>query len=269
MLNPGGSIKDRLGMKLIENAFEKGIIDKDSTIIEPTAGNTGIGLGLAGQAYGLKLIFTVPEQFSIEKQQLMKALGAEIVHTSTSDGMQGAIKKAKELSEEIENSYVPLQFENPANPDTYYETLGPEIVKDLKGDIPDVFMAGAGSAGTFSGVSRYLREQSNKVKTIVVEPEGSIIGGGDPGPHETEGIGMEAIPSFMKSEYIDKVYTISDKEAFHYVKELARNTGLYVGSSSGSVFAAALQEAEHLEKGSTIVTIFPDSSERYLSKNIY
>jgi len=269
MLNPGGSIKDRLGMKLIEDAFEKGLIDKDSTIIEPTAGNTGIGLGLAGQVYDLKMIFTVPEQFSIEKQQLMKALGAEIVHTNTKDGMQGAINKAKELNKKIENSYVPLQFENSANPVTYYETLGPEIVKDLEGNIPDVFMAGAGSGGTFSGVSKYLREQSAEVQTIVVEPEGSIIAGGNPDSHETEGIGMEAIPDFMKDEYIDKVYTISDKEAFYYVKDLAKKSGLYVGSSSGSVFAAALKEAEHLEKGSVIVTVFPDSSERYLSKDIY
>jgi len=269
MFNPGGSIKDRLGVKLLEDAFEKGLINESSTIIEPTAGNTGIGLALAGQKYGLKTIFTVPEKFSVEKQKLMQALGADIVHTDTDKGITGAIKRAKELNEEIENSYVPLQFENEANPVTYYETLGPEIVEDLDGDIPDVFMAGAGSGGTFSGVSKYLRERSENIKTIVVEPVGSIIAGGESGPHKTEGIGMEAIPDFMKDEYLDSIYTISDDEAFYYVTELAKKAGLYVGSSSGSVFAAAMKEAENLPENSTIVTIFPDSSERYLSTDIY
>lgn len=269
MFNPGGSIKDRLGMKLIQDAFEREYIDKNSTIIEPTAGNTGIGLGLASQAYGLKTIFVVPEQFSIEKQKLMKALGAEIVHTETDKGMFGAIEKAKDLNKEIPNSYVPLQFENEANPVTYYETLGPEIMKDLDGKVPAIFIAGAGSGGTFSGVSKYLKEKSKDIRTIVVEPKGSIIAGGAPGPHETEGIGMEFIPDFMKEEYMDDVYTISDDEAFYYVKELAKKMGLYIGSSSGSAFAAAMKEAEKLPKESTIVTIFPDSSERYLSKDIY
>lgn len=267
--NPGGSIKDRLGVKLIDTAFKKAIINKESTIIEPTAGNTGIGLGLAAMSYGLKLIFVVPEKFSIEKQELMRVLGAEIVHTPTEEGIKGAVAKAKALGEKIENSYLPLQFENPVNPLTYYETLGPEIVKDLDGQYPDSFVAGAGSGGTFSGVAQYFKEQSESVRTVVVEPEGSILGGGEPGPHETEGIGVESFPPFMKKEWIDQVYTISDEEAFYYTKELARKNGLFIGSSSGAAFAAALKEAQTLPAGSTIVTVFPDGSERYLSKNIY
>lgn len=267
--NPGGSIKDRLGVKLLKTAFEEGQINRETTIIEPTAGNTGIGIGLAALEYGMPMIFVVPEKFSEEKQVLMRVLGAEIINTPTEEGIKGAVEKAKELGKEIENCYLPLQFENPLNPLTYYETLGPEIINDLDGNFPDSFVAGAGSGGTFSGVAQYLKEQTDSVRTVVVEPEGSILGGGEPGPHETEGIGVESIPPFMKMEWVDHVYTISDKEAFYYTRQLARENGLFVGSSSGSVFAAALQEAKLLPEGSTIVTVFPDGSERYLSKNIY
>lgn len=269
MLNPGGSVKDRLGIKLLQDAFDKGWIDKDSTIIEPTAGNTGIGLALAAQAFGLRTIFTVPEKFSIEKQVLMQALGGEIRHTPTERGITGAIEKARELQQEIPNSYMPLQFENPANPRTYYETLGPEIKADLKGEELTSFVAGAGSGGTFTGTSTFLKEWDSRIRTAIVEPEGSIIAGGPAYGHETEGIGMEFIPDFVKTEQFDAVYTISDEEAFYYVRELAGKSGLLVGSSSGAAFAASMKEAEKLPSGSTIVTIFPDSSERYLSKNIY
>lgn len=267
--NPGGSIKDRLGVKLLKTAFEEGRINTDSTIIEPTAGNTGIGIGLAALEYGMRMIFVVPEKFSEEKQVLMRVLGATIVNTPTEEGIKGAVEKAKALGRETDNCYLPLQFENPVNPLTYYETLAPEIIRDLDGLVPDSFVAGAGSGGTFSGVAQYLKEHSEAVRTVVVEPEGSILGGGEPGPHETEGIGVESIPPFMKEEWIDQVYTISDKEAFYYTKALARKNGLFVGSSSGAAFAAALQEAQSLPEGSTIVTVFPDGSERYLSKNIY
>lgn len=269
MLNPGGSVKDRLGVKLLQDAFDKGLINQGSTIIEPTAGNTGIGLALAAQGFGLKTIFTVPEKFSVEKQQLMQALGGEIVHTSTADGMTGAIEKARELQLEIPNSYIPLQFENPANPLTYYETLGPEIRQDVEGEKVASFVAGAGSGGTFTGTATYLKEWDAQMRTAIVEPEGSIIGGGPAYGHETEGIGMEFLPEFMKAEQFDAIYTISDEEAFFYVRELAAKAGLLVGSSSGAVFAACMKEAEKLPPGSTIVTIFPDSSDRYLSKNIY
>lgn len=267
--NPGGSIKDRLGVKLLKTAFEEGRINKQTTIIEPTAGNTGIGIGLAALEYGMPMIFVVPEKFSEEKQVLMRVLGATIINTATADGIKGAVDKAKELARELSNCYLPLQFENPINPLTYYETLAPEIVNDLDGQLPDSFVAGAGSGGTFSGVTQYFKEQSETVRAVVVEPEGSILGGGEAGPHETEGIGVESFPPFMKKEWIDHVYTISDADAFHYTKELARNNGLFVGSSSGAAFAAAVQEANVLPAGSTIVTVFPDGSERYLSKNIY
>ncbi|MFL2133323.1 PLP-dependent cysteine synthase family protein [Desemzia sp. FAM 24101] len=267
--NPGGSVKDRLGFKLLQDGFDKGWINKDTTIIEPTAGNTGIGLALAAQNFGLRTIFTVPEKFSLEKQILMEALGGEIVHTPTEKGITGAIEKARELQQAISNSYIPLQFENPANPLTYYETLGPEIKRDLENEKLTSFVAGAGSGGTFTGTAAYLKEWDSRIRTAIVEPEGSIISGGPVHGHETEGIGMEFMPDFMKREQFDAVYTISDEEAFFYARELARKSGLLVGSSSGAAFAASMKEAEMLPSGSTIVTIFPDSSERYLSKNIY
>lgn len=267
-MNPGGSVKDRLGIKLLSDALEKRKIPPNGTIIEPTAGNTGIGLALAAIHTNVKVICVVPEKFSIEKQLLMKALGAQVVHTPTENGMAGAIVKAKELAKEIPDSYIPLQFENKANPLTYYETLGPEIVNDLDGKI-DIFIAGAGSGGTFTGTARYLKEVSKHIKTVVVEPEGSILNGGKPGPHKTEGIGMEFIPSFIKSEYFDAIYTISDDEAFYQVKQLAKLEGMLVGSSSGAAYSAALKEAEKANDGTNIVVIFPDSSERYLSSNIY
>lgn len=269
MFNPGGSIKDRLGKNIIEVALKQGKINYNTTIIEPTAGSTGIGIALSALTYGIKTIFIVPAQFSQEKLQLMQALGAQIIHTEAEKGMQGAIQKAKALHAEIPNSYLPLQFENELNPQTYYETLGPEIMADLDHTYPTAFIAGAGSGGTFSGVAKYLKELNPEIKTSVVEPVGSILGGGEPGPHATEGIGMEFIPHFMKPQWIDQIHTIADQEAFYYTRELAKQAGLLVGSSSGAAFAGALKEVKHLPKNSTVVTIFPDSSERYLSKDIY
>lgn len=266
--NPGGSIKDRLGVSLIEDAIQSGKLQPGGTIIEPTAGNTGIGLALAAVNRGLRVIFCVPEHFSQEKQQLMKALGAEIVHTPRSEGMKGAIDKVNELLKEIPNSFSPQQFANPANPKTYYDTLGPEIYEDLDGDV-SVFVAGAGTGGTFMGTARYLKEQNPQIKTVIVEPEGSIIAGGEPGPHRTEGIGMEFLPDYMDTSYFDAIHTILDEDAFDMVKQLARKEGLLVGSSSGAAMCAALKEAEQAQPGTNIVTIFPDSSERYLSKEIY
>lgn len=267
-LNPGGSIKDRLGKKLIEKALEKKLIDRSSTIIEPTAGNTGIGLALAASQYGIKTLFVIPEKFSIEKQQLMKALGAEIIHTPTEDGIVGAITKAKELNSTISNSYLPLQFENFDNPLTYYETLGPEIFYDVGTKISS-FVAGIGSGGTFAGVSQYLLEQVENIRIVGVEPEGSILNGGVSHGHEIEGIGVEFIPPFLGELPVHQFFTISDEEGFYYTRELAKNNGLFVGSSSGAAFAAALKEINQLPPGSTVVTIFPDASDRYLSKNIY
>jgi cystathionine beta-synthase (O-acetyl-L-serine) len=266
--NPGGSIKDRLGKELLHDAIQNGKLTPGGTIIEPTAGNTGIGLALAAVNSGYKVVFCVPEKFSEEKQELMKALGADIVHTPTSEGMKGAIKKAQELVETISNSYSPQQFANEANPMTYYKSLGPEIWNQMDGNI-DIFVAGAGTGGTFMGTAQFLKDQKANVKTVIVEPEGSILNGGESGPHKTEGIGMEFLPAYMKPSYFDSIHTVLDVDAFELVKELARVEGLLVGSSSGAAMCAVLKEAEKAEPGTNIVTVFPDSSERYLSKKIY
>ncbi|MCM3716949.1 PLP-dependent cysteine synthase family protein [Fictibacillus phosphorivorans] len=267
-MNPGGSVKDRLGVELLESALSSGKLKPGGTVIEPTAGNTGIGLALAAIKKGINVCFVIPEKFSIEKQELMKALGAKIIHTPTSEGIKGAIKKTKELLNEIPNSFSPAQFSNPDNPKTYYKTLGPEIWRDLDGKV-DVFVAGAGTGGTFMGTARYLKEKNPNVKTVIVEPEGSILNGGESGPHKTEGIGMEFLPEYMDTSYFNSIHTVTDADAFKRVAELARNEGLLVGSSSGAALHASLLEAQSAKKGDIIVTIFPDSSERYLSKKIY
>lgn len=267
-LNPGGSIKDRLGIDLLDEAFRTGKLASGGTLIEPTAGNTGIGLALAAINKGINVIFVVPEKFSLEKQAIMKALGAKIIHTPTSEGMEGAIRKADQLLSEIPNSYSPSQFSNPANPETYYKTLGPEIWDELEGEI-DIFVAGAGTGGTFMGTARFLKEKDPRVKTVIVEPEGSILNGGAAGSHKTEGIGMEFLPSYMDTSYFDEIHTVSDQDAFDRVKELAANEGILAASSSGAALHAALLEALKAPPGTKIVTIFPDGSERYLSKKIY
>ncbi|WP_223067382.1 PLP-dependent cysteine synthase family protein [Paenibacillus caui] len=267
-MNPGGSVKDRVGKALVAEALESGKLKPEGTLVEATAGNAGIGLAMAALHHGISVIFAVPEKFSQEKQELMKALGATIVHTPTAKGMKGAIEKAQELVESIPGAYCPSQFTNPANPEAYYNTMGPEIWADLDGRV-DIFVAGAGSGGTFMGTARYLKEQNPGIKTAIVEPVGSILNGGPSGPHKTEGIGMEMIPKFMDTSYFDAIHTISDEDAFNRVKELAKQEGLLVGSSSGAALHAALVEAEQAPEGACIVTVFPDSSERYLSKKIY
>lgn len=267
-MNPGGSVKDRLGMELLECAVSSGQLKPGGTVIEPTAGNTGIGLALAAINKGINVCFVIPEKFSIEKQELMKALGAKIIHTPTSEGIKGAIKKTKELLNEVPNSFSPAQFSNPDNPNTYYKTLGPEIWRDLDGKV-DVFVAGAGTGGTFMGTARYLKEKNPDVKTVIVEPEGSILNGGESGPHKTEGIGMEFLPEYMDSSYFNSIHTVTDEDAFKRVAELAKKEGLLVGSSSGAALHASLLEAQAAKKGDIIVTVFADSSERYLSKKIY
>ncbi|MED4943208.1 cysteine synthase family protein [Heyndrickxia coagulans] len=266
--NPGGSVKDRLGAYLIERAFQEGRLKRGGTIIEPTAGNTGIGLALAAIRYGVHAVFVVPEKFSVEKQTLMRALGAEVVNTPTALGMAGAIAEAKKLTAETPNAYFPGQFENPSNPETYYKTLGPEIWEALDGHI-DVFVAGAGSGGTFMGTARYLKEKNPALKAAIVEPEGSILNGGEPRSHRTEGIGMEFLPSFMDRTFFDAIHTIPDDAAFKRLAEAARLEGLLIGSSSGAALEASLREAKQAKPGTHIVTIFPDSSERYLSRSIY
>ncbi|MYL55533.1 pyridoxal-phosphate dependent enzyme [Pontibacillus yanchengensis] len=266
--NPGGSVKDRLGQKLLSHALETGELQPGGTIIEPTAGNTGIGLALAAIGRGFRVVFVTPEKFSREKQTLMKALGAEVVNTPTAKGMTGAIEKAKQLCEEINGAYCPQQFDNDANPLTYYETLAPEMYDALDGQI-DIFVAGGGTGGTFAGVSRYLKEKNPHIKNVIVEPEGSILNGGEPGSHRTEGIGMEFLPRYMDLSMFDAIYTITDDEAFAAAKRLALQEGLLVASSSGAAFVAAMREAEKASAGTNIVTIFPDSSERYMSQGFY
>ncbi|MCM3666153.1 cysteine synthase family protein [Mesobacillus subterraneus] len=267
-LNPGGSIKDRLGQEMINEAFRTGKLSAGGTIIEPTAGNTGIGLALAAINRNINVVFVVPEKFSIEKQEIMKALGARIVHTPTAEGIEGAIRTTERLLKEIPGSYSPSQFSNPVNPETYYKTLGPEIWKDLKGEI-DIFVAGAGTGGTFMGTARFLKEKNPMIKTVIVEPEGSILNGGQSVPHKTEGIGMEFLPDYMDSNYFDEIHTIFDQDAFERVKELAAKEGILAASSSGAALHAALIEAHKAPPGTNIVTVFPDGSERYLSKKIY
>lgn len=269
MFNPGGSIKDRLGQYMIQDAIDHGkVTEGKTTIIEPTAGNTGIGVALAAQQHRLPTILVVPEKFSFEKQQLMKALGATLINTPNDQGIKGAIQKARELAAKTPNSFVPMQFENPANPATYYHTLAPELVADVPAQI-NAFVAGAGSGGTFAGIARYLKEQNSATRTVVVEPEGSILNGGPAHLHKTEGIGVEFIPPFFKDVQIDETLTISDNDAFDQVKQMAKTQGLFIGSSSGAALAASLKVANELPENSSIVTVFPDSSERYMSENIY
>lgn len=271
MFNPGGSIKDRLGKYLIEQAWQHQQINSTSTIIEPTAGNTGIGLALAALEANLKTILVVPEKFSQEKQVLMQALGAKLIPTPSEAGITGAIQKAKELNKQISNSYLPLQFENPGNPAAYYESIAPEILKEFQANqlTLDGFVAGVGSGGTFVGMARYFKEKAPQIKTAIVEPAGSILNGGPQHAHRTEGIGVEFVPPFLDRKDVDQIFTISDQAAFTWVKQLAKTNGLLIGSSSGAAMAASLKLADQLPAGSNIVTVFPDSSERYLSQQIY
>lgn len=266
-LNPAGSVKDRIGVYMIEKAEEEGILKRGYTIIEATAGNTGLGVALGAINKGYKVIFVVPEKFSIEKQVLMKALGAEIINTPRELGMQGAIEKSQKLLNQIPNSISLKQFENGANPEAHYITTGPEIYLSL-GDQIDYFVAGAGSGGTFTGIAKYLKEKNPNIKAVLADPIGSTIGGGEEGCYDIEGIGNNFIPGTMDIELVDHTIKVNDEESFKMVKELARKEGVIVGSSSGAAMAAALKLAETIDSGN-IVTVFPDRGDRYFSKNIY
>ena len=265
--SPGGSCKDRVGIYMVEKAEKEGKLKSGSTIIEATAGNTGIGIALAAINKGYKIIFIVPDKFSIEKQKIMKALGAEIINTPKEDGMEGAINLANSLLSEIPNSLSLNQFKNEANPLAHYETTGRELYDGLDGQI-DYFVAGAGSGGTISGVLKFLKENILEVKGILADPVGSIIGGGQCGTYKIEGIGNNFIPETMDMSLVDDVIKVNDEEAFDAVKLLAKKEGLIVGSSSGAAFAAALKLAEKIEKGN-IVTIFPDRGDRYFSTDLF
>ena len=265
--SPGGSCKDRVGIYMVEKAEKEGKLKPGSTIIEATAGNTGIGIALAAINKGYKIIFIVPDKFSIEKQKIMKALGAEIINTPKEEGMEGAINLANSLLSEIPNSLSLNQFKNEANPLAHYETTGRELYDGLDGQI-DYFVAGAGSGGTISGVLKFLKENISEVKGILADPVGSIIGGGQCGTYKIEGIGNNFIPETMDMSLVDEVIKVNDEEAFDAVKLLAKKEGLIVGSSSGAAFAAVLKLAEKIEKGN-IVTIFPDRGDRYFSTDLF
>ena len=266
-LNPGGSVKDRIGVYMIEDAEKKGLLKDGYTIIEATAGNTGIGIALAAINKGYRIIFVVPEKFSVEKQTLMKALGAEIMNTPREEGMLGAVEKANELLSTIKNSINLKQFGNNSNPLAHYDTTAPEIYKDLDGKV-DYFLCGAGSGGTYTGVLKYLKEKNSNIKGVLVDPEGSTMGGGQEACYNIEGIGNNFIPETMDMNYVDEVIKVNDEEAFYTVKQLAIKEGLIVGTSSGAAIAAAIKLANKIDSGN-IVTLLPDRGERYFSKNIY
>ncbi|NLU06995.1 MAG: cysteine synthase family protein [Clostridiales bacterium] len=265
--NPGGSIKDRVGVHMIESAENKGILKKGYTIVEATAGNTGLGIALGALNKGYRVIFVVSMKFSVEKQILMKALGAEIVNTPEEDGMIGAVKKTGDLLESIPNSIFLRQFENGDNPETHYLTTGLEIYLDMEGKI-DYLVAGAGSGGTFTGVVKYLKNQIKNMKSVLADPEGSVLGGGREDNYSIEGIGNDFIPGTMDMSLVDRVIKVNDEEAFDMVRKLARKEGLIVGSSSGAAMSAALKLSRIID-GGNIVVIFPDRGDRYFSKNIY
>jgi O-acetylserine dependent cystathionine beta-synthase len=269
LLNPGFSVKDRIGVGMIARAERDGLLKPGGTIIEPTAGNTGVGLALAGVQKGYRVILCVPENFSIEKREVMKALGGEVVLTPKDGGMKAAIAKAEELANEIPGAYVPQQFANPYNAESHYETTGPEIWEQMDGRI-DAWLAGAGTGGTFTGVARYLRERDPEIECYVVEPQGSILKGGEAGPHEVEGIGASAfIPPVLDMSLATDVIKVDDDPAFDMVARLAAEEGVLGASSAGANVTAALEVARRLGRGKRVVTLIPDASERYMSKGIY
>ena len=267
-LNPGGSVKDRAAIGIIKRAEAEGKLRPGGTIVEATAGNTGIGLALIGVKRGYKVSLFVPEKFSEEKVMIMRALGAEVVRTPEAEGMSGAISRANELVASTPGAFMAGQFENPANPDYHYETTAREIFEQMEGQI-DAIAIGSGTAGTFTGVARYVKEHLPQVYAAVVETQGSILGGGKPGPHKVEGIGASFIPRNFDRSVCDEVMMVTDEQAFGMVKRLAGEEGVLSGSSGGAAVYASLELARRLGSGKRVVTIIPDSAERYLSKKIF
>lgn len=270
LFNPAGSVKDRVALSMIRDAEEKGLLAPGATIIEPTSGNTGIGLASIAAARGYRAIFTMPETMSVERRKLLQGYGAEIVLTDGKAGMDGAIRKAEELAHEMENAMVLGQFVNPANPKAHYETTGPEIWEDLEGDV-DIFVAGAGTGGTVTGTGRFLKEKNPKIQVVAVEPAGSpVLSGGEKGPHGLQGIGAGFVPEILDTEIYDEVFPVKEEEAYEAARLLARKQGVLTGITSGAALHAAIALAKRPENaGKHIVVILPDTGERYLSTPLF
>lgn len=268
--NPGGSAKDRIAKAMIDDAMKKGLITKDTVIIEPTSGNTGVGLSMVCASLGMRIIITMPETMSIERRNLLKAYGAELVLTDGSKGMKGAIEKANELAKEIPNSFIPSQFTNMANPNIHYMTTGPEIYSGTEGMV-DIFVAGVGTGGTISGVGKFLKENKKDVKVVAVEPETSpVLSKGVAGPHKIQGIGAGFVPETLNTKIYDEIIPIANEEAFEKGRLSARTEGLLIGISGGAALAAAIKLAQKPEnEGKMIVVLLPDTGERYLSTALF
>jgi cysteine synthase A len=266
-LNPGGSVKDRAALGIVLDAERRGVLRPGGTIVEATAGNTGVGLALIGVNRGYKVMLYVPEQFAEEKCKLMRGLGATVVRTPEAEGMAGAIRRALQFESETPGAFAALQFENPANPDFHEETTAAEIWEQMEGRV-DAWVSGVGSAGTFTGIARFFKKQRAGILTVAVEPQGSVLQGGEPGPHLVEGIGVSFIPATFDRSVCDRVVMVMDEPALAMVKRLAAEEGVFAGSSAGAMLCAAVDVAKELGPGKRVVTVIPDSAERYLSKGL-